>query len=144
MVDSVLVSKEALPGFWIFMYRVSPFNYLVSAVLSTGVARAKITCSDIELLNLSPPSGMNCSAFLGPYASYSGGQLLNPAATSGCQFCSMSTTDQYLSAVNIYFDDRWRDVGILFGYAGFNIVAAVFLYWLIRVPKKRSRKVKQA
>jgi hypothetical protein len=27
---------------------------------------------------------------------------------------------------------------------GFNIVAAVFLYWLCRVPKHWSRKVKQA
>jgi ABC-type multidrug transport system permease subunit len=42
------------------------------------------------------------------------------------------------------YSDHWRNIGVLFAYVGFNIVAAVFLYWLCRVPKHWSRKVKQA
>jgi ATP-binding cassette, subfamily G (WHITE), member 2, PDR len=34
----VLASPKVFPHFWIFMYRVSPFTYLVDAMLSVGVA----------------------------------------------------------------------------------------------------------
>lgn len=54
----------------------------------------------------------------------------------------MSRTDQFLAQINIYYADVWRNVGLLFVYIVFNAVAAVFLYWLMRVPKKRSRKSK--
>ena len=33
----VLAGPSVLPGFWIFMYRVSPFTYLVDGMLSTGM-----------------------------------------------------------------------------------------------------------
>ena len=54
----------------------------------------------------------------------------------------MSRTDQFLARINIYYSEVWRNVGLLFVYVAFNAVAAVFLYWLMRVPKKRIRKVK--
>ena len=126
------------------MYRVSPFTYLVSAVLSTGLSGNKAQCSDIELLTLSPPNGESCSAFLDPYVKTYHATLLNGNATSDCQLCSISTTDEFLASINVYFSDHWRNVGLLFVYIGFNIFMAVFLYWLVRVPKRWSRKVKQA
>lgn len=141
----VLVTKNALPGFWIFMYRVSPFTYLVSGVLSVGLANTAVQCSSIEMLTLAPPkAGETCESFLGAYVSYAGGQLLNPNATSNCEFCSLASTNEFLAAEGISFDDRWRDVGVLFAYCGFNIFAAIFLYWLARVPKgKRVKEVPQ-
>ncbi|KUL89663.1 hypothetical protein ZTR_00514 [Talaromyces verruculosus] len=132
----VLVTPAALPGFWIFMYRVSPFTYMVSAVLSVGLAQTDVKCSSIELLTLSPPTvGETCQSFLYNYTSYAGGRIINPDATTNCQFCSLATTDDFLAAESIYFSDRWRDIGILFGYCAFNVAAAIGLYWLARVPK---------
>lgn len=125
------------------MYRVSPFTYLVSAVLSTGVSGADVACSAIELLHISPPKGETCMSYLGSYLKQTHGNLHNPNATADCQLCSISTTDQFLASINIYFSDHWRNIGLLFVYVGFNVLAAVFLYWLIRVPKHWSRKVKQ-
>lgn len=139
---SVLASPTALPGFWIFMYRLSPFTYLVSSVLSVGLAGTSVECSDIEILQVPPPQGQNCSSFLDPYAQMSGGKLINPEATSNCKVCPIADTDTFLAGLNINYSDRWRNVGLLFVYIVFNAVAAIFLYWLIRVPKKRSRKVK--
>ncbi|KAE8144241.1 ABC-2 type transporter-domain-containing protein [Aspergillus avenaceus] len=136
----VLVSPTALPGFWIFMYRVSPFTYLVSGILAVAIAEAPVTCSKIELLNIPPPDGQNCSRYLGAYVDMTLGKLLNPDATSDCQVCTLSQTDQFLAGVNIKFSQRWRNFGILWVYVVFNIVAAVFLYWLVRVPKKRNLK----
>jgi ATP-binding cassette, subfamily G (WHITE), member 2, PDR len=118
------------------MYRVSPFTYMVSAVLSVGLAQTDVKCSSIELLTLSPPTrGETCQSFLSNYTSYAGGQIINPDATTNCQFCSIATTDDFLAAESIYFSDRWRDIGILFGYCAFNVAAAIGLYWLARVPK---------
>jgi ABC-type multidrug transport system permease subunit len=88
------------------------------------------------LLTLSPPTvGETCQTFLTNYTSYAGGRLINPDATENCQFCSLATTDDFLAAESIYFSDRWRDIGILFAYCAFNFLAAIFLYWLARVPK---------
>lgn len=38
------------------------------------------------------------------------------------------------------YSNRWRDFGILFAYIIFNIFMAVFLYWLVRVPKHKKEK----
>lgn len=125
------------------MYRVSPFTYLVSAVLSVGLAGTSVKCSDIEILHVPPPQGQNCSSFLDAYVQMSHGRLLNPEATLDCQVCPVADTDTFLAQVSISYSDRWRNVGLLFVYIVFNIFAAIFLYWLIRVPKKRSRKIKE-
>lgn len=122
------------------MYRVSPFTYLVSAVLSTGLAQTNVVCAANEILRLSPPAGQTCAEFLGPYMHFAGGQLLNPSSTTQCEFCSVATTDTFLAQLNIYYIDRWRNVGILFAYVGFNVVGAIFLYWLARVPKRKTLK----
>ena len=118
------------------MYRASPFTYLVSAVLSTGVAGTAVHCSDIELLNFPPPSGQNCSSYLEAYMSRRGGNLLNPGSTTDCSFCQMATTDDFLLSLSIDPAEKWRNVGLLFIYIVFNLFGAIFLYWLVRVPKK--------
>ncbi|KAJ5630294.1 ABC multidrug transporter A-2 [Penicillium longicatenatum] len=141
--NGVLSSPTQLPRFWIFMYRVSPFTYLVSAVLSTGLSGNSAHCSDIELLTIPPPTGQNCSQYLDFYATQYHATLLNPEATENCQLCSISTTDEFLAALNIYFSDHWRNIGLIFAYIIFNVFMAVFLYWLVRVPKNWSRKVRQ-
>ncbi|KAF9884827.1 hypothetical protein FE257_001243 [Aspergillus nanangensis] len=126
--NGVLASPTALPGFWIFMYRVSPFTYL---------------CSDYELLRIPPPDGQTCDKYLGPFAEGAGAQLLNPESTTECLMCTIKYTDQFLEQLQINFADRWRNVGLLFIYVAFNAVAAVFLYWLIRVPKRSTLKTKK-
>lgn len=109
---------------------------MVSAVLSVGLAGAAVKCSPIELLSLSPPTaGETCQSFLGEYVSYAGGSMINPNATSDCKFCSLATTDAFLATEGIYFSNRWRDIGIFISYCAFNVAAAIFLYWLARVPK---------
>ncbi|KAL4885202.1 ABC-2 type transporter-domain-containing protein [Aspergillus karnatakaensis] len=141
--NGVLATPSQLPGFWIFMYRVSPFTYLVSSVLSTGLRGAEVHCSDIEVLSIPPPSGESCTSYLGPYLEMTGGRLLEDAANGECRMCATSTTEQYLDMLGINPDDLWRNVGILFVYVVFNAVAAVFLYWLVRVPKKKSQQVEK-
>lgn len=138
----VLAGPDVLPRFWIFMYRVSPFTYLVSGMLSTAVANTDIVCADIEYLHFQPPSSQTCDQYMAPYISAVGGYLQNPSATRDCSFCTAHDTNMFLASVNSYYDQRWRNFGLLWVYIGFNVVAALFFYWLLRVPKKNKKEKK--
>ena len=139
----VLASPQTLPGFWIFMYRVSPFTYLVSGVMSTGLANTDVVCADIEYLHFNPPSGSTCGSYMQDYIGAAGGYLLDNNTTTDCSFCSLSSTNTFLAQVSSYYDQRWRNFGLMFVYIAFNVAGAIFFYWLIRVPKNSKKKVKK-
>ena len=143
----VLASPKVFPHFWIFMYRVSPFTYLVDAILSVGVANNVVVCAANELLTFNPPPGQDCGTYLQPYLNSTGGitsQITNPTATSGCKFCAIGSTNDYLLQLNSSYSHRWRNFGILWAFIVFNAFMAIFLYWLVRVPKKTKTKEKKA
>ncbi|WVR07313.1 hypothetical protein IAU60_004354 [Kwoniella sp. DSM 27419] len=138
--NGVLVTYASLPGFWRFMYRVSPFTYLVEGILSVAVANTQVVCSDTEYLHFSPPSGQTCQAYLQTYINYAGGYLQDPSATTDCSFCSISSTNTFLDNFNIKYGNRWRDFGLMWVYIIVNVLAAIGFYWLIRVPKNRGKE----
>jgi ATP-binding cassette subfamily G (WHITE) protein 2 (PDR) len=139
----VLASPQSLPGFWIFMYRISPFTYLVSGVMSTGIANTAVVCADIEYLHFNPPSGSTCGSYMNSYIDTAGGYLLDNNTMTDCSFCSLSSTNAFLARVSSYYDQRWRNFGLMFAYIAFNVAGAIFFYWLIRVPKNSKKKVKK-
>jgi ABC-type multidrug transport system permease subunit len=122
------------------MYRVSPFTYFFSGVLSVGLANSHISCAAEELLRFSPPPPLNCSAYLAPYIEAPGTSgYLTPASmgsTTECVFCSGHDTNVFLQSVSADYADRWRNFGIFWSYIVFNVAAAVLLFWLTRVPKR--------
>ncbi|PYH42887.1 AtrD, ABC-transporter [Aspergillus saccharolyticus JOP 1030-1] len=129
----VLASPTALPGFWIFMYRVSPLTYLVSGMLSTGLANTSVQCSDLELIIVQPAANTTCESYLAAYMQLAGGAVYNPNATSDCAFCEMTNSNVYLTELSASYADRWRNFGLMWAYIAFNVAAAVFLYWFVRV-----------
>ncbi|KAJ9368982.1 hypothetical protein DTO282E5_6314 [Paecilomyces variotii] len=131
--NGVMQPPTALPGFWIFMYRVSPFTYYISGMSSTALHARPVQCSDRELSVLDPPPNQTCGQYLETYVKAAGGQLYNPDSTSGCQYCALTSADQYLAAREIYWGDRWRNYGIFWAYFVFNICGAVILYYIFRV-----------
>ncbi|KAI5860920.1 ABC-2 type transporter-domain-containing protein [Durotheca rogersii] len=142
----VLANPSTMPRFWIFMYRVSPFTYLVSAMLSTGVANTYVVCASNEWVRFDPPSGLNCEQYMQNYTLALGGYLQEGTSqrTSDCSFCTMYDTNTFLAGAGSDYNDRWRNFGILFAYIVFNIFGALFLYWLTRVPKvNKDKKVKK-
>ncbi|KAH7265415.1 ABC-2 type transporter-domain-containing protein [Fusarium redolens] len=136
----VLAPKGTLPGFWKFMYYVSPFTYLVGGMLATGVANTEVTCASNELVPITPPNGSTCIEYMGDYIKAVGGYFVDPEATSNCEFCTVQYTNTYLAGVNIDYADRWRNFGLLWVYIIFNMGAALFIYWLARMPKKSFKK----
>lgn len=135
-----MIPRRDLPTFWTFMNRVSPTTYLVSGLLSTSIGQADIVCAAKELLHLSPPSNMTCSDFLSPFAAAAGGKLLTPDAMDTCAYCPMATTDVFLKNFDIEYANRWRDFGVGWVYVGVNVLVAVGLYWVFRVPRKVGTK----
>ncbi|KAL2128209.1 hypothetical protein VTI74DRAFT_9521 [Chaetomium olivicolor] len=139
----VLATPDTMPRFWIFMYRVSPFTYLVSAMLSTAVANTDVVCAANEFLKFKPANGLSCGEYMQPWMDKWGGYLTDPLSTEQCSFCTIGKTNAFLARVKSDYADRWRNFGILWVYIIFNVGAALFLYWLVRVPKKKLGKKKQ-
>ncbi|KAJ0163408.1 ATP-binding cassette transporter CGR1, partial [Colletotrichum tanaceti] len=127
------------PAFWNWVYRVNPVTYLVEGLLGAGLANAGIHCADNEFLRMSPPPGQTCGQYLQAYVAQAGGYVADPAATADCRFCTTTNTNEVLAGVRVRFDNRWRDLGILFVYVFFNAAAAFGLYWT-RVPKAKKDK----
>ncbi|KAL0059529.1 Multidrug resistance protein [Marasmius tenuissimus] len=132
----VLVSPERMPRFWIFLYRVSPFTYIIDGMLSTALANADAFCSPIEISRFDPPPNQTCETYLAAFTSFTRGVLYNPDATSDCEYCVLVKTNTFLEAVSSNYEFRWRNFGILWVYIIFNFGAALGLYWLARVPKR--------
>lgn len=138
----VLAAPDTFPRFWIFLYRVSPFTYIVAGMLSTGVGNTDVRCSEIELLSFQPRhNGQTCGDYMESWITAAGGYIVNPDATQDCAYCTVADTNTFLKLVSIEFDDRWRNFGILVVYIVFNIGAALGMYWLARVPKGGKVKV---
>ncbi|CAK7240022.1 MAG: hypothetical protein STHCBS139747_001457 [Sporothrix thermara] len=133
--SGVLQTPVALPGFWIFMYRVSPFTYWISGVVSTAVHDRPIVCSATETSIFNPPPGYTCGEYLAPYLALAPGTLQNPEATSDCRYCQISVADEYLAQSDIYYSTRWRDFGLMWAYIVFNIFVAILTYYIFRVRK---------
>jgi ABC-type multidrug transport system permease subunit len=137
----VLAGPSTLPGFWIFLYRVSPFNYLIGGILSTALANTNVVCASNEYLHFNPTSG-TCTDYMAPYINAYGGYLENPNATVDCSFCSISSTNDYLASVTVKYSQAWRNLGLMFAYISFNIAGALLVYWLFRVPKAKEKTKK--
>lgn len=138
----VLVGPTAMPGFWIFMYRVSPFSYLVDGMLATAVANTKVVCASNEYLQFNAPAGMNCGEYMQAWISQAGGYLQNNQ-TSQCEFCQISDTNTFLTSISSSYSTRWRNFGIMWVFIIFNVFAAIGIYWLARVPKKAKKTKKE-
>ncbi|KAH6954654.1 ABC-2 type transporter-domain-containing protein [Fusarium avenaceum] len=138
----VLAGPDTLPGFWIFMYRVNPFTYVVEGFLGTTIANAPVKCATNEILKFKPAKGSTCKEFLSDYISSSGGYLSGDSgsSTQECLYCPMASTNEFLKKINVSYDNRWRDFGLLWAYVVFNCAAAVAIYWLVRVPRKSKSK----
>ncbi|KAH6666409.1 putative ABC transporter [Halenospora varia] len=135
----VLATPSSMPGFWIFMYRISPFTYLIGGMLSTAVANTNVVCASNEYLHFSPTSG-TCADYMASYIDANKGYLLNPNATTDCSYCTISDTNTFLASVTSYYSQAWRNFGIMWAFIIFNIFGALALYWLVRVPKVKKEK----
>ncbi|KAL7621630.1 Multidrug resistance protein [Parahypoxylon ruwenzoriense] len=139
----ILVAPDALPGFWIFMYRVSPLTYLMNGLVSAGLSNTKITCSWTEILTINNlPNGFaTCGEYLDAYARVSNGQVLNPDDSRNCRYCPVSDVNTFLRTIGMGTENRWNYMGYMFIYVIFNVLATFGIYWLARTPRTARKDV---
>ncbi|KAL0957047.1 hypothetical protein HGRIS_003146 [Hohenbuehelia grisea] len=127
----------SLLGWWQWMYRLSPFTYIIEAILGQAIGNATISCSDVEYVVLQPPSGRTCGRYMNGYISFAGGYLLDPEAAKDCRFCTTRTTDEYLATMfNINYLHHWRNFGIVMAFVAFNTSAVYMLSYIFANRKK--------
>lgn len=123
-------------GWWQWMYRLSPYTYLIEGLLGQAIGRQTISCSSVELVPVNPPSGQTCGAYLDPFISFAGGYVTNPDATSACMYCEFRTTDEFLSSsFNIEWAHRWRNFGLMWAFIAFNVFAIYAFTYIFRIQK---------
>ncbi|KAI0833903.1 ABC-2 type transporter-domain-containing protein [Hypoxylon sp. FL0890] len=135
----VFQSPDALPGFWIFMYRASPFTYWIGGIVGTQLHDRLVECSSTETSIFDPPSGQTCGQYMADYLATAPGQLQNWNDYSNCRYCSVTKADQYLAPTGISWDDRWRNFGLFWVYIVFNIMVTVASYYIFRVAQWRRK-----
>ncbi|KAI5299699.1 GTPase-activating protein, partial [Ascosphaera atra] len=141
----VLQPPDSLPGFWKFMWRVSPQTYTVGGLAALGLSQRPVNCDPAEVAKFPPPQGMNCMTYLSKFFEAGApGQLLDPNSTTLCEYCPLRVGDQFLHGSRIEYSHRWRNWGIGWAYIIFNIFGVVATYYMLRLyplKKKSGKKV---
>ncbi|KAF2847006.1 ABC multidrug transporter-like protein [Plenodomus tracheiphilus IPT5] len=133
LFNGVLQPPNQLPGFWLFMYRVSPFTYWIGGLVATMLAGRSVTCAASEVSVFDAPNGQTCGTYLADYTNLTGGVIQNPGDSADCRYCAYSNADQFLAGSSIYYGERWRNFGIIFAFICFNVFIALLSYYLFRV-----------
>lgn len=108
----VLARPGEFPQFWIFLYRVSPFTYLVSSLLSTSVGNTGIECAGKEFLNFDPPANETCMSYMAAQIDAAGGYLKlgTESNTVDCSYCPVADTNSYLAQIGIFYGRFYQHI----------------------------------
>ena len=134
LFNGVVRPYAMLPVFWKYwMYWVNPSTWWIGGVLAATLHDIPVECAVSETAHFNVPAGQTCTSYAGAFAQSAGGYLLNPSATSDCQYCPYSTGDQYLATLNIYADQKWRDFGIFLVFVISNWALVYFFIYTVRI-----------
>jgi ABC-type multidrug transport system ATPase subunit/ABC-type multidrug transport system permease subunit len=126
----VLVPRNALPTFWLWMVDLTPFRYLLGSMLTTVIHDLPVRCTSSEFARFSPTNGQTCEQYAGGFAQQFGGYLNNPSATADCEYCQYAVGDGYSDFLGVYYRNRWRDYGIFWAYIIFDVLVIMLFTWL--------------
>ncbi|TID18910.1 ABC drug exporter AtrF [Venturia nashicola] len=134
LFNGVVRPYDSLPVFWKYwMYYVNPSTYWIGGVLGATLHNIPVRCTDKETARFNSPPAQTCEAYAGTFARSAGGYLVNPTATTDCQYCPYSVGDQYLSSLNITYEQRWRDFGIFLAFCISNWALVYFFIYTVRI-----------
>jgi len=133
----VTIPYPQLAKFWKYtMYQISPYTRVVAGLTVNELHGLVIQCQSDEFATFEPPSGQTCQQWAGDFVNNFGGYLQNGDATSGCQYCQYKVGDEFFSGLNMSFDNRWRDLGIVFAFSGFNMIVTLVASRYLRYAKR--------
>ncbi|EJC98670.1 uncharacterized protein FOMMEDRAFT_170902 [Fomitiporia mediterranea MF3/22] len=133
----VTIPYPTMAKFWrSWLYWLTPYTYVLGGMLSTELHGLTVNCRDDEFAHFNPPSGQTCQQWAGEFVSAFGGYLNNQNATADCQYCQYRKGDEFYTPLRISYDDRWRDVWLVFCYFVFNMVATIIASRFLRFAKR--------
>ncbi|GAM89927.1 hypothetical protein ANO11243_079670 [Dothideomycetidae sp. 11243] len=134
LFNGVVRPYAAIPAFWRYwIYYVVPSTYWIAGVLAATLKGIEVRCAQNEVARFDVPAGQTCASYAGPFANSSGGYLLNPSATSACEYCPYSSADEYLATLNIKPDQMWRNFGIFLAFCISNWALVYFFIYTVRI-----------
>ncbi|KAF4338536.1 ATPase [Fusarium beomiforme] len=134
LFNGVVRPYASLPVFWRYwMYYANPSTYWIGGILAATLNGTPVECSSEETAKFDAPPGQTCQEYAGAFADSTGGYLLNPDATSACEFCPISSGNDYLASLNIDASDKWRDFGIFLAFCVSNWMLVYFFIYTVRV-----------
>ncbi|KAG0673414.1 ATP-binding cassette transporter snq2 [Kluyveromyces marxianus] len=137
----VVQPVNLMPGFWTFMWKVSPYTYFIQNLVSFMLHNKEVKCTKKELSYFEPPSGETCGSYMKSYLSSGFGYVQNPDANTNCAYCRYKVGDEYLSFISASYNNIWRNFGFLWVYICFNIFAMVALYYIFSVKRISPRSL---
>ncbi|KAH6871809.1 ABC-2 type transporter-domain-containing protein [Thelonectria olida] len=118
----VTVPPQNIPKFWVWIFRSNPVSYLVGGLIETELSGLEVICKLSELYRFDPPAGVTCFEYLQGWLETAPGYLANENATSNCGYCPYQFGDDFIAQFGLYWDNRWRDLGILSAYLESTLV----------------------
>ena len=101
--SGVVVPYAALPSFWReWMYWLTPFHYLMEALLSLVTHDVPLVCDREELAIFNAPSGQDCASYVGEFTRQVDGSIRTLVEGDGttlaqCGFCQYADGDAFVS-----------------------------------------------
>lgn len=92
----IAVPFFALPDFWKWMYHVTPFTYLLEAMLGLVIHDVPVICSRDELAIIRPPPWSTCHEYMSSYVMHAGGYV-QTLPDGFCGYCQFANGDQFVS-----------------------------------------------
>ncbi|OAL06701.1 hypothetical protein IQ06DRAFT_354679 [Phaeosphaeriaceae sp. SRC1lsM3a] len=134
LFNGVVRPYSEMPVFWRYwMYYVNPSTYWIGGVLSATLDGIPVSCQSTETAVFNVPSGQTCASYATDFLAQAPGYLLEPQATSNCQYCPYSLGNDYLATINIKASDKWRDFGIFLAFCCSNWALVYFFIWSVRI-----------
>ncbi|SCU98125.1 LAMI_0F13146g1_1 [Lachancea mirantina] len=129
----VVQPASLMPGFWTFMWKVSPYTYFVQNLVGLMLHDKPVRCKKRELSYFNPPAGETCGSYLKNFLDHATGYVANPNDTENCGYCVYKVGDEYLTRMGSSFSNLWRNFGFFWAYIGFNICAMLVAYYVFHV-----------
>ncbi|KAF4626552.1 hypothetical protein G7Y89_g11606 [Cudoniella acicularis] len=119
----VTIPKPQIPKFWrAWLYQLDPFTRLIGGMVVTELHGRPVVCTPSELQHFAAPAGQTCGKYMSNFFERGGAGYIVNNATSACEYCAYKFGDQFYTALELDYSNRWRDLGILIAFIGSNLI----------------------
>jgi len=118
------------------VYQLNPFTRMLSAMLSTELRGLQIQCKPEEFAIFNPPFGQSCATWANDFVDAFGGYLENPSDTQACRYCRYKVGDEYITWLNMSYENRWKNAWIIFAFFSFNFLGTIAASRFLRYTKR--------